>query len=511
MKMRYDAFLSYSRQDAVIARKIQEFLETYRPPDSSGGKKRLRIFRDDSDLTASPSLRESISEAIRLSECLVILCSPSSVDSQFVSMEIQLFRAAHGDKRMYLILIDGEPEEAIPGRLLSNDDPPLYVDLRHQKSQKLGFERQMLRVVAGLLQQPLDALVKRNEARRRKSRTRAWLLAVSFIALLLVTTAVAGIRTEIDSRHVTDLDVFYGGVERVRFAAGSYLLGVGTNGGIASLWRTTADRHEVLFWSQTGSVRDVAVWEERESVVIAVDSWVLEVRGDATDPIRRVIQRTSQTKTVARSSRSDLWMIGEVDGTVCLADLSRAEVRDSVHVGAETINGLYVSSEDQGPLVHTSAGRFLQVDHTWTSFDCVWTSDSVRERVTRIPPLIDFERQEAWYATVNGVSRVNLGSGTEIECYTPEPAFNTACMALLGNTLALCQMNGKTFMIDVASGEMQQMTSASVPGMPESMDFSFDGMVLAVGYRDPSSSDGGVVLFTRFRSLWGFRLWNIPF
>jgi len=476
LKMRYDAFLSYSRQDAVIARKIQEFLETYRPPDSSGGKKRLRIFRDDSDLTASPSLRESISEAIRLSECLVILCSPSSVDSQFVSMEIQLFRAAHGDKRMYLILIDGEPEEAIPGRLLSNDDPPLYVDLRHQKSQKLGFERQMLRVVAGLLQQPLDALVKRNEARRRKSRTRAWLLAVSFIALLLVTTAVAGIRTEIDSRHVTDLDVFYGGVERVRFAAGSYLLGVGTNGGIASLWRTTADRHE-----------------------------------DATDPIRRVIQRTSQTKTVARSSRSDLWMIGEVDGTVCLADLSRAEVRDSVHVGAETINGLYVSSEDQGPLVHTSAGRFLQVDHTWTSFDCVWTSDSVRERVTRIPPLIDFERQEAWYATVNGVSRVNLGSGTEIECYTPEPAFNTACMALLGNTLALCQMNGKTFMIDVASGEMQQMTSASVPGMPESMDFSFDGMVLAVGYRDPSSSDGGVVLFTRFRSLWGFRLWNIPF
>jgi TIR domain-containing protein len=79
--MEYDAFLSYSHDDRAVATGIQKGL--HRIGRRLGQLRALRVFRDDTDLEASPDLWGKITHAMDGARYLIVVLSPQAVASQW--------------------------------------------------------------------------------------------------------------------------------------------------------------------------------------------------------------------------------------------------------------------------------------------------------------------------------------------------------------------------------------------------------------------------------------------
>jgi hypothetical protein len=100
----YFAFLSYSHADSAEADWLHQELERFRVPATLAGKltangvipKRLTpIFRDRHELPASEDLGAEIRQALELSRCLIVLCSPAAAKSKWTNAEIDTFKRLH--------------------------------------------------------------------------------------------------------------------------------------------------------------------------------------------------------------------------------------------------------------------------------------------------------------------------------------------------------------------------------------------------------------------------------
>ena len=84
----YDAFISYSHAaDGQLAPRLQAALQRFAKP--WWRRRALRVFRDETALSASTGLRSSIEEALEQSRFFVLLASPDSAKSEWVSREIR--------------------------------------------------------------------------------------------------------------------------------------------------------------------------------------------------------------------------------------------------------------------------------------------------------------------------------------------------------------------------------------------------------------------------------------
>ena len=87
--MKYDAFISYSHADCGnIAPSIQRALENIGKPWYRL-KRNLTVFRDETNLSASPELWNSIANALDNSNNLILLASPIAKDSFWIKKEIE--------------------------------------------------------------------------------------------------------------------------------------------------------------------------------------------------------------------------------------------------------------------------------------------------------------------------------------------------------------------------------------------------------------------------------------
>lgn len=194
----YRAFISYSHSDAVFARWLHRRLEAYRLPGGLGrisraGGRDARlgpIFRDRDELPAAEDLSASVRAALAASDVLVVLCSPDARASAWVCREIALFRELGPDRPILAAIVRGEPREAFPEPLLEGREP-LAADLRKQgDGRRLGF----LKIVAGIADVPLDALVQR-DAQRKLRRVTAVTLAAATAALAMAVMTVIAIQS----------------------------------------------------------------------------------------------------------------------------------------------------------------------------------------------------------------------------------------------------------------------------------------------------------------------------
>jgi len=179
----YDAFLSYSHADGRAARRVQRYLERYRLP---GGRARLRIFRDDTDLRAG-SLPSELEEALARSRALIVCCSPAAADARWVDQEIETFRAQNAERPVLLLLIAGSIENVVPPALRGSE--PRYSDLRH--AWWLGWMRpraqiELVRALAALARLELRDLIPWDRRRRRRNA----LAAATFASFALAGTAL---------------------------------------------------------------------------------------------------------------------------------------------------------------------------------------------------------------------------------------------------------------------------------------------------------------------------------
>lgn len=189
---KYFAFLSYAHNDAQKAAALSRYLETFRVPVKLGGKeqqlpKRMYpIFRDRDEFSASSDLGAAIQEALASSGALVVLCSPAAAQSRWVDAEIRTFRKVRTPKRIFAVILDGEPDEAFPAALTEGGIEPLAVDFRQHVDVKRDAR---LRLVAALLNIEFDALKRREARRKRDAYIRFGAAAVTVASVLALSYA----------------------------------------------------------------------------------------------------------------------------------------------------------------------------------------------------------------------------------------------------------------------------------------------------------------------------------
>lgn len=176
----FDAYLAYSHKDnSRIAATLQRALEDFPAVDG----RRLRIFRDSTDLAASPNLMSNIKDMLDNSEYLILLASPSAAQSHWIDVELSYFLERHDKDRILTVLAAGDPESAFPMQHL--EEMPLYVDLRgYQDNPKAhrdkSFKNNVAKIVAAIHNVPLDEV---SIGRIRDRKKQQLIVAISFLLL----------------------------------------------------------------------------------------------------------------------------------------------------------------------------------------------------------------------------------------------------------------------------------------------------------------------------------------
>ncbi len=102
----YDAFISYSHDDRAVAQGIQRGL--HRIGKRLGQLRALRVFRDSTDLGASPNLWGKVTEALNRSRYMIVVLSPNAVASKWVNKEVGYWLARRGAERLLFVVAGGE-------------------------------------------------------------------------------------------------------------------------------------------------------------------------------------------------------------------------------------------------------------------------------------------------------------------------------------------------------------------------------------------------------------------
>jgi WD40 repeat protein len=205
--LEYDAFLSYAHRDRQVATAIQKGL--HQIGRRFGQLRALRVFRDDTNLAASPDLWGKIVEALDRSGHMIVVLSPQAAASHWVNEEIGHWLGQRGGEKLMLVLADGRlqwdpagkrfdpagsdaapPALTQPGSLQSE---PLYIDVSDDSPwdlRSLTFRDKVTALAAPVHGKPKDQLAGDDlREQRRFRRLRA--AAVAGLALLTVVAVVA--------------------------------------------------------------------------------------------------------------------------------------------------------------------------------------------------------------------------------------------------------------------------------------------------------------------------------
>ena len=102
----YDAFISYAHEaDEVFAPVLQRGLQHLAKPWNR--RRAMEVFRDESNLAASPGLWPSIQKALDASRWLVLLASPQAARSDWVGEEITHWVSSKGTDHLLVVVTDG--------------------------------------------------------------------------------------------------------------------------------------------------------------------------------------------------------------------------------------------------------------------------------------------------------------------------------------------------------------------------------------------------------------------
>src|SRR5579862_5184316 len=201
----YDAFISYSHaQDKPVAAALQAAVQRLGKPWYR--RRALRIFRDDTSLSATPHLWPSIEEALARSRYLILLVSPQSAASPWVGKEIAYWLAHKSVDTLLLALTEGELAwdgaaddfvwsataplpPALKGRFAAE---PKWVDVRDyragtpaRKDKFLDLAADFAAAIHGI---PKEDLLSQEVRQQHRALSLAW----SAIAALFLLLAAAG-------------------------------------------------------------------------------------------------------------------------------------------------------------------------------------------------------------------------------------------------------------------------------------------------------------------------------
>jgi TIR domain len=201
----YDHFISYSHaQDKPIAAALQSVVQKLGKPWYR--RRALRVFRDDTSLSATPSLWPAIEQALGQSRYLILLASPEAAASPWVDKEVTYWLDNKGADTLLIALTggalawnaavgdfaigDGRPlPPALAGRFASE---PKWVDLTAYRDRAnprdARFAELAADFAAALHGIPKEDLLSQELRQQRRALRLAWSAAV----MLLILAGAAG-------------------------------------------------------------------------------------------------------------------------------------------------------------------------------------------------------------------------------------------------------------------------------------------------------------------------------
>src|SRR6266436_1919828 len=135
---KYIVFISYSSLDAWIARTMAEKIK------SLG----VDCWLDEKDLEGGDVIPDEIIRGIDACQDAIVLISPNSVNSQWVSFEIGGVRAQH--KRVTPILNNVRPEEMAPMKDIKSIDLNRFEQFLAQLDRRVAQTRRKKKASYGL-------------------------------------------------------------------------------------------------------------------------------------------------------------------------------------------------------------------------------------------------------------------------------------------------------------------------------------------------------------------------
>jgi tetratricopeptide (TPR) repeat protein len=200
----YDAFISYSQtKDKPIAAELQSVIQSLGKPWYK--RRSLHVFRDDTNLSATPYFWATLEDALSRSRYLILLASPESAASTWVSKEVAYWLEHKSIDTLLIGLTDGElvwdhkagdyrDWEKLPlPRALEGKFPsePKWVDLRQYRAVEdpddSAFIERAADFAAAVHGMPKEDLLSREVRQQRRMLSLAW----SAVALLLLLTGAA--------------------------------------------------------------------------------------------------------------------------------------------------------------------------------------------------------------------------------------------------------------------------------------------------------------------------------
>jgi WD40 repeat protein len=201
----YDGFISYSHAaDDLLAPRLQAGLQRFAKPWWK--RRALRIFRDESSLSANPHLWSSITDALDQSDWLVLLLSPDAAESEWVNNEVEYWLEHRDRSRIIPVVTDGEfgwsdgqvTGDTMPAALYGVfSDEPRWVDLRFARTEEqldlnnASFRAGVADVAAAIRGVPKDELESEEVRQHRRTTRTAWAAAVALLLLGVGATAAA--------------------------------------------------------------------------------------------------------------------------------------------------------------------------------------------------------------------------------------------------------------------------------------------------------------------------------
>ena len=204
----YFIFISYSRKDSKIAAYLQRQLENFRIPvklsipkeNLPDGQEFIRpVFRDRRDLKSTEqSFTKDIQEALEHSRYLLVLCSPNSVESQWVKEEIDYFLKSHGHDytKVVPVLWSGSQsstnsmEDCLPVNLrlkqiMLRNLPSMKSDDGETKEE--GWENGLVQIISYILKVDHEAIKKIiDRGKIRKMQKNIGIVAILSIIFLML-------------------------------------------------------------------------------------------------------------------------------------------------------------------------------------------------------------------------------------------------------------------------------------------------------------------------------------
>lgn len=201
--MIYDAFVSYSHKgDVNIAQILRRALSKIAKPWY-----RLRsfnVFMDETNLSASSDLTESIHKALSNSRYFIYMASPESASSKWVGKEIDAWKKTGSPENLLIAVTSGEIEWDLGCNCFNWDksnslhpklkgifsSEPLWVDLRWARNDENlsvrdpRFQHAVAMLGSSIIGKTLDELV--GEDIKQHRRTKRMIFSVTSILILLL-------------------------------------------------------------------------------------------------------------------------------------------------------------------------------------------------------------------------------------------------------------------------------------------------------------------------------------